>query len=79
MFLKKLSIVVYATLLTTSLYAKNEPTYIDEICTEQYYNCTDECELLSNVSENVVHQCTYSCEDKYEKCINKEFRKKQQD
>jgi hypothetical protein len=79
MHLKKLTVVLFTTLLSGNLYAINEPEFIDEICTETYYNCTDECEKLSNVSQEVVYQCIYSCEDHYEKCIDKEFRKQKED
>lgn len=74
MFNKKLIITLFISLFSINIYAL-EPTLIDEICSEKYYICTDECDKLSKVSEDVVHQCTYSCEDQYEKCINKEFKK----
>ena len=78
MFLKKLAAILFISLLSTNLYGKSEPTHIDEICTQKYYECTDECDKLSQVSQNVVYQCIYRCEDLYEKCINKEFKKEEE-
>jgi len=69
MFLKKSTILLAISLFSSNLYSEDY-NLLEVVCEDQYQVCISECNELSNIKEDIVHQCIYSCEDLYDKCIH---------